>query len=231
MTPCQSNPTGVAVRQVIIIGTGGTCTDVLETLHDINVACGEKRWECAGFLDDNEALWGCEIAGVPVLGGLEDAGKYSDAWFINGIGSSRTFHRKRAIIAKTGIATARFLTVVHPAANVSSTARLGRGVAVLPHVTIGSYACIGDHVVVLPNSVISHDAQIGSYSCIAGGVCICGKVQVGEACYLGAGSCVIEGATIGAQSLVGIGAVVIRDVAPNSVVVGNPARFLRRVVE
>jgi len=44
---------------------------------------------------------------------------------------------------------------------------------------------------------------------------------------LGAGAVVLPGVTIGAGALVGAGAVVTRDVAPRSVVVGNPARHLR----
>lgn len=44
---------------------------------------------------------------------------------------------------------------------------------------------------------------------------------------LGAGAVVLPGVTIGAGALVGAGAVVTRDVAPGSVVVGNPAQHLR----
>ncbi len=46
---------------------------------------------------------------------------------------------------------------------------------------------------------------------------------------LGAGAVVLPGVTIGAGAMVGAGAVVTRDVAPRSVVVGNPARHLRWV--
>ena len=35
------------------------------------------------------------------------------------------------------------------------------------------------------------------------------------------------GVTVGANATVGAGAVVVRDVAPNTVVVGNPAKTLR----
>ena len=44
---------------------------------------------------------------------------------------------------------------------------------------------------------------------------------------IGTGSTILSGLTIGAGALVGAGAVVTRDVAPGSVVVGNPARMLR----
>jgi acetyltransferase-like isoleucine patch superfamily enzyme len=44
---------------------------------------------------------------------------------------------------------------------------------------------------------------------------------------IGSGAVILAGVTVGAGALVGAGAVVTRDVPPNAVVVGNPARFLR----
>jgi acetyltransferase-like isoleucine patch superfamily enzyme len=44
---------------------------------------------------------------------------------------------------------------------------------------------------------------------------------------IGSGAVILAGVTIGAGALVGAGAVVTHDVAPNTIVVGNPARFLR----
>src|SRR4051794_24285599 len=44
---------------------------------------------------------------------------------------------------------------------------------------------------------------------------------------IGSGAVVLGGVTVGAGALVGAGAVVTRDVPPGTVVVGNPAKFLR----
>src|SRR4051794_10830489 len=44
---------------------------------------------------------------------------------------------------------------------------------------------------------------------------------------IGSGAVILAGVTIGAGALVGAGAVVTRDVAPNSIVAGVPARFFR----
>ena len=48
---------------------------------------------------------------------------------------------------------------------------------------------------------------------------------------IGSGAVILGGLRIGAGALVGAGAVVTRDVAPHSIVVGNPARVLERKPE
>lgn len=216
-------------KKIIIFGTGGNCIDILDTLLDINDARGELVYECAGFLDDHEPNWGKMFNGVPVLGPLSASGQYPDCYFVNGIGSVNNFWKKETIIASSGLTEDAFETIIHPTASVSRFARLGKGVVVYQNVTITSNANIGNHVVVLPGAVISHDDIIGDYTCIAGGVCISGGVTVGKSCYLGTNCCLNSMIKIGDCSLVGMGSVVLRDVPDRTVVVGNPARFLRQV--
>lgn len=55
-----------------------------------------------------------------------------------------------------------------------------------------------------------------------------GKLQIGEGCYFGLGACIREELEIGAHSVIGMGAVVLNDVEEGTVVVGNPAKFLRK---
>lgn len=43
-------------------------------------------------------------------------------------------------------------------------------------------------------------------------------------CSIGAGACILPGIEIGENAMVGAGAVVVSSVAPNTTVVGNPAR-------
>ena len=56
-------------------------------------------------------------------------------------------------------------------------------------------------------------------------------IVIGDNAWLGGGVIVGPGVTIGANSVIGAGAVVIRDIPPNVVAVGNPARVLRAVDE
>ena len=54
------------------------------------------------------------------------------------------------------------------------------------------------------------------------------KVTIGDGAFLGIGSAVLMGVTIGANAYVGAGAIVTADVEPRTLVVGNPARAVRR---
>jgi sugar O-acyltransferase (sialic acid O-acetyltransferase NeuD family) len=217
-------------KKIIIFGMGGNCIDILDTINDINDSKQDNVYECLGFLDDDKPKWGKAFYGVKVLGPLRSAGQYSDCFFVNGIGSESNFWKKREIISKAGISLERFETLVHPTASVSRMSKLGYGAVVFQNVTIASNVSIGNHVIILPNTVISHDDVIGDYTCIAGGVCISGDVEIGHSCYLGTNSAIISRIRIGNYCLVGMGSVVLEDVPENAVIVGNPARFLRKAV-
>jgi serine acetyltransferase len=52
-------------------------------------------------------------------------------------------------------------------------------------------------------------------------------VRVGHNVWLGYGACILRGVTVGDNAIVGTSAVVTRDVEPNAVVGGTPARTLR----
>jgi maltose O-acetyltransferase len=54
-------------------------------------------------------------------------------------------------------------------------------------------------------------------------------ITVGDNVWLGGGVIVCPGVTIGANTVVGAGAVVVRDLPPDVVAVGNPARVVRSV--
>ncbi|KAK7952360.1 acetyltransferase [Apiospora aurea] len=55
-------------------------------------------------------------------------------------------------------------------------------------------------------------------------------ITIEDDCWIGGNVTVLAGVTIGRGSTVGAGSVVTKDVAPYTVVVGNPARFLRAAV-
>lgn len=55
------------------------------------------------------------------------------------------------------------------------------------------------------------------------------RTIVSKGASIGSGSTILSNVTIGENAIVGAGSVVTKDVQPNVIVVGNPARFLREI--
>lgn len=58
---------------------------------------------------------------------------------------------------------------------------------------------------------------------------ICSKTFVKNGASIGSSSTLLCGVTIGEFSIVGAGSVVTKDVPPNCIVAGNPAKFIRKI--
>jgi sugar O-acyltransferase (sialic acid O-acetyltransferase NeuD family) len=213
-----------ALRKLVLVGGAGTSSDVLALIASINRV--SMRYKVAGLLDD-AIPEGTLRFGIPVLGPIAKWASCKDAWFVDCLGSPRSYRKREKLLESVGMALAPFETLIHPSAIVADDAEIGTGSIIYPNVVVLSNVQIGHHVTILSGTVLNHDVELGSWSILGSGVMLSGAVKVASTCYLGTSSSIREGVIVGEGSLVGMGAVVTRDVAPDSVVAGVPAKYLR----
>ncbi len=88
-------------------------------------------------------------------------------------------------------------------------------------ITIGDYALIGPKTVI---ATLNHDMQPEKRANLHPA-----PVRIGSRVWIGANCTVLPGVTIGDGAVVAAGAVVTKDVAPNTVVGGVPARTIKTI--
>lgn len=88
---------------------------------------------------------------------------------------------------------------------------------------------IGDHVMIGPAVQIYTAAHLLQAEGRNQGLEVAKPVIIGNNVWIGGGAILLPGVNIGENAVIGAGAVVPRDVAPNTVVVGNPARVVREI--
>lgn len=209
-------------RPLIILGAGGNAQDVLDVVERINAV--KPAWEMLGFLDDGRRP-GTRYLGYEVIGPLDRARNVeSDVCFISSIWNSSTFTSVDKVLEATGLEASRFATLVHPGAAVSSRAELGRNVLVHFGSSVAGGVRILDHVSIGPGCLIGHGTCVGSFTTVAAGAVVAGDVQIERNCYVGSGVAIREHVRIGERSLIGLGAVVVKNISPDTTVIGNPAR-------
>jgi UDP-perosamine 4-acetyltransferase len=212
--------------KVIGLGAGGHAKVLIDILHS-----GQKL-DLVGLLDVDSRLQGTTVLGIRVLG--DDSllpllkRKGVNHFFVGLGGSGRIAVRRR--LYELGIQTEMEpVNAIHAHASVSTFAELGRGVTVMAGAVINAGVCLGEDVTINTGAIIEHDCVIGDHVHVAPGAMLAGAVRVGKGAEIGMGAVIRQGTSIGEGAIVGAGAVVVEEVADHVVVVGVPARVLRKL--
>jgi UDP-2-acetamido-3-amino-2,3-dideoxy-glucuronate N-acetyltransferase len=109
---------------------------------------------------------------------------------------------------------------------IENDVRIGDRVTIKCGVQIWDGITIASDVFIGPNATFTNDLFPRSKK-----VFQLLRTSVGRGASIGANSTIICGITIGEGAMIGAGSVVLSDVPANTVVVGNPAKFLKLVEE
>jgi sugar O-acyltransferase (sialic acid O-acetyltransferase NeuD family) len=213
------------VRDLVIVGAGGFARETAAAAAAANRV--RATWRILGFVDDDPALHGTSRSGLPILGGVDSVADLPAAGVVVCVGNPRNYTARQSIVQRLGLPAERYAMVVHPSAEIGAGSVVGPGSVLLAGTVLSADVTVGSHVAVMPQVVLTHDDQVGDYATIASGVRLGGGVVVDRGAYVGAGALVREGVKVGAWSLIGMGSVVLRDVPPDEIWAGNPARKLR----
>lgn len=170
---------------------------VLKELNDILVVAKFKSKDCDTLLDDEHVKVALAERSIP--------------------------RRKKQVKYLKGF-KAELINAIHPSAQISPYAKLGRGCLISNGVVIQANALVGSFNLIETYASIEPDAVIGDYCTLQSGARIGREVQIGDEVFVGSGAVIQAGVHIGSNAVIGAGAVVMLDVEAETTVFGNPAR-------
>lgn len=227
---------------IIILGAGGHGRVVLDIIRQAG------QFTPIGFLDNNPALHGRRVDGLPVLGGIDKLNELSEppaeaggvvAHVSNLCSGKPVSNRFAAVIAIGDNGIRRMIAesveaagldlppIIHPSAQIATNVTIGRGVVIAAGALVCAHSQIGDYAILNTGCIVDHESMIGTAVHVCPGVRLAGHVTLESGAFIGIGSTVIQNVRIGFEAIVGAGAVVTSNVDPMTTVVGVPAREIK----
>lgn len=204
-------------KPVIIIGNGGHASVLVETLLI------QKR-EIIGYTaPSNEKVFlGLLYLGTDDI--IADNYNSDEVELVLGLGTVTNSTVRKNIFVYFKSLGFSFANVIHPAAIISFSTQMGKGIQVMAGTIIQANASIGDNSIINTGSIIDHDCRIGMHAHIAPGSTLSGGVQIGDGCHIGVGTSIIQSISIGNETTIGAGSVVVKDIGCGKTAYGVPAK-------
>ena len=196
----------------------------------IDILEQEGKYEICGILDSSKPV-GEKVSGYQILGSIEELAALNRNQGINkgiiAIGDNYTRLKVAHQITKQ-LPDFEFVNAIHPSVIIGSRVHIGKGCILAAGVIVNNDCRLGDHCYMAFKSGISHDSTIGNFSSMGPGAITGGNVQIGECTAIALGAKVLNGRKIGSYSVVGSSCLVYDNVDNEVVVIGIPAREVRK---
>jgi acetyltransferase EpsM len=215
---------GEHAPKVILIGAGAQAKYACETFRLRSV-------EVVGVMNlgaNTDVDWP-DAYGHPVLAADSELREASELGATHALVCVADAEEKAGWFARAEEAGLVPQSAIHPAAVIASTAQVGPGCIVNAQAVIQPFAVVGRGVMVHAHVTIEHDAVVGDFANLAPGAQLAGWVHVEDRATVFTGASVIPGVRVGRGAVVGAGAAVTKDVPPEAIVVGVPARVVQSI--
>lgn len=203
-------------NHLLIVSAGGFGR-ATASLARSDIACG-VHWDVKGFLDNRTQLH--NPSDLPILGDPLTYRIQEGDIFVCALGDPAA---KRHYTAALRAQDANFI-VLRPDLTTGERVELSPGGLFERKVALGPDVKIGTMVTILSTTIVGYDVVIGDYCQIGSFVFIGGGARIGNDAVIHPHATILPGVVVGDGATVGAGAVVIRDVAPGTTVMGNPAK-------
>ena len=210
---------------LFIYGAGGLGHEVLELSKTVH------QWNSITFIDDTVTEDNYYL-GIPIIPfkmlnkKLDEMIQPKDAYFAIAVGEPHLReHLYDKMIKLTDLIP---ISLVHPNSFIASNTKVGKGVIINYGSFVSESVVLEENVYLQPYSVVGHNSIIGNHSIISTFVSIGGNCKIDSNVFIGMNASVKQGISLGKYSIIGMGAVVHTSVEDSLVVVGNPARVIRK---
>ena len=207
-------------KKILLIGGGGHCKSVLDTLLLLN------GYNEIAIVDVSENI-GKSIMGIPIIGSDSDlAHLFKDGYefaFI-AMGSIGNPKLRVKLFDEISLIGFKIPNIIDISANVSRFAKLGTGIFIGKKAILNAGAIVGNGAIINTGSIIEHDCNIGEFVHIAPGAVLGGAVEIGKNSHVGSGAIIKQQIKIGDNSIIGMGSVVTKGIGSNKKAYGNPCR-------
>ena len=202
----------------IIIGAGDFGHEIAEYILDVQDSTGNLAGEIV-FLDDRKTK--SQLGEIKIISTIDSFVPHRDDIFFIAIGDviirEKIYKYLKEKQYKLG-------TLIHPTAYISKWSKIEAGSIICPFSTIGFKARIGANVIINTYSAIGHHSKVDQSTIICPHATIAGNADIHSCCFIGSNAVVLPGKSVGAKASVSAGSVVYKNVKPNKLAVGNPAK-------
>ena len=207
----------------VIIGAGTYGEVYLAYLQEAGV-------EIVGFLDDDPKLVGTNVRGVPVLGGVGLMKTIRQSHGVEAVycplGNNKLRVKFLENARALGFKTPNY---IHPSVKIAPKVSIANeGVYILQGTELMPFVILEKDVMISTGANIVHHSYLSQGTFVSNGVNLGANVHSEKFAYCGMGCTIMTGVhTLGEDCLIGAGAVVIRDVEPQAVMAGVPAKVIK----